>query len=147
MFNFVPINKEIINYELEQTVFEIYLEIRNKIKLDFSSFYKLFYNSIYTVYSKNLKKNYSIFNGFDYSINSISILNTDFWKVVSIDINNIKYLYNKHTNAILYLTTSSEGECNICLFGILLKEYIVYKKDIPNFVLEWFGRCGIKSIK
>lgn len=164
MSTFLVLNEKTNDFKLENTLFNIYQNVRLKIspkvssqynfktKFTFDKFLELFENSVVSTYSDELKIEIKkeleskekdlIYLGFDYSCESKDITDYTFWRVVTITINNEDYLYHKPTGCIIDVV---EGEAY--LYGIYkpdIKDEIVYVYSLPEFVIDWISNCSIK---
>ena len=169
MSTFLILDEKINDFKLENTLFNIYQNVRLKIspkvssqynfknKFTFDKFLELFENSVVSTYSDELQsKEFEIkkelenkeeekdliYLEFDYSCESKDIRDYTFWRVVTITINNEDYLYHKSTGCIIDVV---EGEAY--LYGIYkpeIKDEIVYVYSLPEFVIDWISNCSIK---
>jgi hypothetical protein len=150
MSTFLILDEKINDFKLENTLFNIYQNIKLKVKsnsksnFSFDNFLQIFENNVLSVYSENqnINKSDKVYLGFDYSNKPKDITDYTFWIVVTATINNEDYLYHKLTGCIIDVV---EGEAY--LYGIYKPEFnpnILYPYSFPEFVIDWISNCSIK---
>lgn len=150
MSTFLILDEKINDFKLENTLFNIYQNIKVKVKsnsksnFSFDNFLQIFENNVLSVYSENqnINKSDKVYLGFDYSTECKDITDYTFWRVVTATINNEDYLYHKLTGCIIDVV---EGKAY--LYGIYKPEFnpnILYPYSFPEFVIDWISNCSIK---